>query len=350
VAIKASGKRFRLLLAENILEKLDMTETSPGNDYPDNPAAMSQLLGEANVNNYLDLLKRLAKPYRLYGDADIVQTYNPRRGIGAANGIISTVIDLAKFDAAVDQNLLVQKQTQGKMWTAAISNSGKTLPYGLGWMVQPYHGMKLIWHNGYLPDLYSGLSLKVPEQRLTFILLANSDALSAPVKLGKGNVMDSAFADSFIRTFVFEDELRATLPAPRWGASDREFRDNLKSLEKKANGYKYENEASSNENINRWLETRRAEAHKAIKLDAKVYDAYVGQYQIGDNPSFAILNEGGRLMRQGRSKFELFPETETTFFAKAVDAQLTFVKDDKGQVTEVKVRQGEDEFIARKIK
>lgn len=350
VVIKASGKRYRVVLAENILDKLGMTATSPGNDYPDNPAAMTQLLGEARVNNYVETLKRLAKPYRLYDADEIVQTSNPRRGIGTANGIVSTVNDLAKYDAAIDQNLFVRKQTQEQMWTAAVSNSGKTLPYGLGWMVQPYRGMKLIWHNGYMPDLYSALILKVPEKRLTFILLANSDALSAPAKLGQGDVLNSAFADSFVRTFVFEDEQNAPLNAPVWGANDKDFRHQLAGLEKHAKDYKYEHEASTNEEINRWLDARRAEARRAIKLDVKIFDAYAGQYRVGDNPPFTISSEGGHLVRQGRSKVEFFPESETVFFAKSVDAQLTFIKDETGQVNQIKIKQGENEFVARRLK
>jgi CubicO group peptidase (beta-lactamase class C family) len=350
VAIKASGKRYRLLLAENILDRLGTTGTSPGNDYADNPGGMAQLLGETRVNNYLDVLKRLAKPYRLYGADEIVQTSNPRRGIGTATGIISTVVDLAKYDAALDQNLFVRKETQERMWTAAVSNGGKTLPYGLGWMVQPYRGLKLVWHNGYLPDLYSAVILKVPEKRLTFILLANSDALSAPARLGQGNVMNSAFADSFMRTFVFEDEGRAPPPAPRWGAHDKDFRRQIEGLEKQEKGYRYEYEASTNGAINRWLAARRSEARKAIKLDAKIFDAYAGQYQVGTNPPFMILSEGDHLVRQGRFRVEFFPESETVFFAKAVDAQLTFLKDETGHVNRIRIRQGENDFVAQRIK
>jgi hypothetical protein len=51
----------------------------------------------------------------------------------------------------------------------------------------------------------------------------------------------------------------------------------------------------------------------------------------------------------GQPKFELFPESETKFFLKVVDAQITFVKDDKGVITHAIVHQGGD-HKAKKIK
>ncbi len=52
--------------------------------------------------------------------------------------------------------------------------------------------------------------------------------------------------------------------------------------------------------------------------------------------------EGGQLMTQatGQPKFPVFAESETKFFLKVVDAQLEFVKNDKGEVTHVILHQG----------
>ena len=55
---------------------------------------------------------------------------------------------------------------------------------------------------------------------------------------------------------------------------------------------------------------------------------YVGRYQIGPDFILAVTLEGGQLMTQatGQNKLEVFAESETRFFLKAVDAQLTFGK------------------------
>ena len=91
---------------------------------------------------------------------------------------------------------------------------------------------------------------------------------------------------------------------------------------------------------------------KAIKLEAKLLDTYVGEYQLAPGFAIAISREGDQLFGQatGQGKFELFAETETDFFLKAVDAQLTFGKDDRGQVTNLVLHQNGVNQTANKIK
>ena len=66
-----------------------------------------------------------------------------------------------------------------------------------------------------------------------------------------------------------------------------------------------------------------------------------------------ITSENGRLFGQptGQSKEELLPESETTFTPSGVSGlRITFVKDDKGLVTELILRQGGAERRAKRIK
>lgn len=88
----------------------------------------------------------------------------------------------------------------------------------------------------------------------------------------------------------------------------------------------------------------------AIKIDPKILDAYVGQYELNPNFIITMTREGDSLMAQptGQPKFELFPESETRFFMKIADVQFTFVKDDKGAVTHLILHQG-GEQKAKKI-
>ena len=54
----------------------------------------------------------------------------------------------------------------------------------------------------------------------------------------------------------------------------------------------------------------------------------MGRYQIGPDFILTVTLEGSQLMTQatGQNKLEVFAESETKFFLKAVDAQLTFAK------------------------
>jgi hypothetical protein len=60
--------------------------------------------------------------------------------------------------------------------------------------------------------------------------------------------------------------------------------------------------------------------------------------------------EGGQLMTQatGQQKFPLFAESETKFFLKVVDAEVEFVKNDKGEVTGLVLHQGGQDIKATK--
>ena len=79
----------------------------------------------------------------------------------------------------------------------------------------------------------------------------------------------------------------------------------------------------------------------AIKLDPKVLDAFVGQYELGPGEVFTIRRDGEKLRAQltGQPSVPIQPESETNFFYTVVDAQLTFVKDAKGKVTELVLHQ-----------
>lgn len=91
---------------------------------------------------------------------------------------------------------------------------------------------------------------------------------------------------------------------------------------------------------------------KAAPVDPKAYDAYVGEYEV--TPSFIVkvFREGDKLMTQATNQpaFELFPEGENKFFLQVVNAKVTFVKDDQGQVTSLIINQGGRDVPGKKIK
>jgi hypothetical protein len=92
-------------------------------------------------------------------------------------------------------------------------------------------------------------------------------------------------------------------------------------------------------------------AQTEVKVDAKVLDAYVGEYEIRPGIVLTVTKAGEQLMAQltGQPKFDLFAESETKFFLKVVDAQITFVKDDGGKISHLILHQGGN-TQARKIK
>jgi CubicO group peptidase (beta-lactamase class C family) len=90
---------------------------------------------------------------------------------------------------------------------------------------------------------------------------------------------------------------------------------------------------------------------KAVHVDPKIFDGYVGTYQLAPDFSITITREGDRLFAQatGQQKFEVFPESEKDYFLKAVDAQITFVTDKQGRATELILHQGGRDQHAKRI-
>ena len=204
VAEQTAGKPFADLMVETITAPLEMTDTLPNPD----PGQRERILAERTQYYRVDPAggyERSRWPSREF--VELIRMIDPdaaesEGALDAAAGIITTVRDLAKFDVAMDRNQIVSPASKEAMFTAARSDSGQVLPYGLGWFVQEQDGVKLVWHYGYAPYAYSSLILKVPEREVTLILLANSDGASAPSNLGAGNVLNSPFAAAFLRRFT----------------------------------------------------------------------------------------------------------------------------------------------------
>jgi bla regulator protein blaR1 len=73
----------------------------------------------------------------------------------------------------------------------------------------------------------------------------------------------------------------------------------------------------------------------AIKLPAATLDRYVGSYRLNERTYIDLRREGDAMKARitGQPELELFAESETAFFWKPVDAQLTFANDGTGAAT-----------------
>ena len=153
-----------------------------------------------------DLAAALATPYRLdstnAGAPPVRSTPPPPQGDGAAGGVISTVVDLARFDVALDAGRLLHDSSRAEMWRPTRPPGGATLPYALGWFVQEVDGRQVVWHTGLWEGRYSALYLKVPAERVAIVLLANSEGLQWPTPLDGANITGSPFARAFLREML----------------------------------------------------------------------------------------------------------------------------------------------------
>ena len=97
----------------------------------------------------------------------------------ASGGLVSTVRDLARLDKDSRCHRAVAAGDARRRVEPGPIAPAQPTPMGLGWFVQFYRGERVVWHFGHVPNAYSSLILKLPAKGITFILLANSDGLSA---------------------------------------------------------------------------------------------------------------------------------------------------------------------------
>src|SRR4029453_16640466 len=128
-----------------------------------------------------------------------------------------------------NQNKFLTKETQQLAFTPTVSTKGEPLPYGLGWFTQNYKGTKLLWHYGYWTG-NSSFILKVPEQNITFIIMANSDNLSRPTDLGSGDTLSSPVGMAFLKTFIFPEKFGESIPEVSWNAPLTELKNQLNTI------------------------------------------------------------------------------------------------------------------------
>jgi len=194
---QCASEQYPRLITEEILNRLGMKNSVPSHDLADGTPTR-RFFSNAERRGYEDILLKVATPYKVDKSGRATRSEYPRPSLTASTGMVSTVIDLARFDAALDDdNVLIEAATRRQAWELA-----GTRPTGLGWFVQRYNGEQIVWHFGQARDAYSALYMKVPGRGLTMILLANSDALVAPYNLSNGDVTPSLFAQLFLKLFL----------------------------------------------------------------------------------------------------------------------------------------------------
>lgn len=93
------------------------------------------------------------------------------------------------------------------------------------------------------------------------------------------------------------------------------------------------------------------ETRTSIELDEETLASYVGQYALTPAFILTVTLQKNQLSVQatGQSALPIYPESETRFFYKLVDAQLEFQQDEAGKVESVTLFQGGQEIIGKRI-
>jgi CubicO group peptidase (beta-lactamase class C family) len=194
----AAGAPLYALLMERIIRPTGMSSSAPGISLVDYYDYMQK---QKDMRPFFErTFTRIAKPYRLDGNGQITETKYFDE-FGAFGGLATCVKDLLKYSAAIDKHQFVSAKTQQIIFTSNRTKSGTITPYGLGWFSQNYKGLDYYWHYGQTQG-ESAIFIKVPSEKLTFVVLANTEMLSQPFPLGDGDLFTSPLGQLFFKYFI----------------------------------------------------------------------------------------------------------------------------------------------------
>ena len=271
---RVSGKSFSDFLQERIFRPLNMTST--------------------RINDRAAIIPNRAQAY-LWKSGNLEKCepeVSPTVFLGSGS-MISTVIDLAKWDTALYSNTILNAKSRAAMWTPGKLADGTGTDYGFGWVISSIKGHTDVHHNGAMNGFVGNISRFVTD-RLTVIVLVNQSGLSNTERIATGIA-------------------RIYIPAIRPAIEGKQ--------------------------------------PAQVKIDPAVYKSVAGRYEYWGNYMLTLTPGPGVL--QGKLPVgeadDYVPISATSFWQSEDGIQLTLVKNTAGDITGLRVRQddGNERTIPR---
>jgi CubicO group peptidase (beta-lactamase class C family) len=137
-----------------------------------NPLGMTT----ARVISEADIVPNRAAGYILVkGELKNQAWVSPTLNTTADGALYLSALDMAKWEAALNEGKLLQKTGYEQMWTPVKLNGGKTYPYGFGWALGNANGKQIIEHGGAWQG-FKAFITRYPEEKLSVIVFANLGA------------------------------------------------------------------------------------------------------------------------------------------------------------------------------
>ncbi|WP_426338848.1 serine hydrolase [Pseudoduganella sp. S-14] len=268
IIAKLSGTKYHDFIAKNIFDSLGMQDTAH--------------------EGFERSAKRHIKGHRLDAmeivpvkDIDVTLAYS-------AGALVSTVDDMARWDAAVSSGKLLKPATWRQAFTSCRLPQGAPCNYGYGWNIGTLAGHKMIHHGGSIPG-FTAQALRLPDDKVFVAVLTNGNggAVNTPVIAYKaaGIAIGQPFAD-----------------------------------------------------------------FKPIALAPQALEAFVGTYVSRDKVKRVVRRDGDKLVmqREGRDAVPIMAHAPDSFFMEGSLASLEFQRGADGTVHSLLVRQpGADETALR---
>lgn len=161
---EVSGDTFSAFMANRMFEPIGMNHTDVIRD--------SYLLSNHAMGYFADGNDSLQPLSQVLRDDNSIRKI--MHGLQGAGSVTSNVLDLARWEIALQKGQLLDSAMQAEMYELGIMTSGKRAGYGLGWFVKDINGHTAISHGGNLWG-YSTSIARFPDDQLTVIVLTNKN-------------------------------------------------------------------------------------------------------------------------------------------------------------------------------
>jgi CubicO group peptidase (beta-lactamase class C family) len=154
---KVTGEFYGDFLQEHIFQPLDMQTT--------------RIISES------DIVPNRSAGYRLVrGELKNQEWVSPTVNTTADGSLYFSIMDLAKWDAALYTEKLLKRSSLDEMWTVAQLNNGQPNSghYGFGWFVVTKNGHRVVEHEGAWQGFETQIS-RYLDDKLTVVVLTNLD-------------------------------------------------------------------------------------------------------------------------------------------------------------------------------
>jgi len=383
---QVTGKSYEQALKENILDPAGMKNTG--------------------YDHHNTIIPKRASGYSKTPDGYTNALYIDMSIPYAAGSMYSTVEDLYLWDQALYTDKLISAQSKALMYKPFLDD------YAYGWVIrnasfkQNDKPVQVISHDGGINGFTTTI-VRYPNEKNLIVMLDNtgsgylnrlSESLAKilynqpyePPKISIVEVLEKTIAENGVAAGVAQyRDLKAKQPATyefaepelnrlgyqllRSGKPKEAieiFKLNVEAYPQAYNTYdslaeaymtvnerelaiqNYKKSIELNPKNTNAVEVVKKLEKPPVTVDAKLFDTYVGEYEVGPGFVLRVFREGNKFMTQatGQPIFEIFPESETTFSPRAFVAKLTFVKDADGKVTGIQIDQGGRVTNGKKIK
>lgn len=203
----------------------------------------------------------------------------------SAGSLLSTVEDLSIWNRAVFDLKVINEESMKKAHTPFLLNNGEPTRYGYGWFIGERFEKPTIEHGGGING-FTTSGIYFPDEEIFIAAFSNCTCLNPTGLAGK------------IAALVFDIKIE----------------------------------------------------RQEIKLTEKELNKFVGEYELVPGFNITVTVEDGKLMIQatGQVKSQVFPESETKFFSKIVEAQIEFVVE-KGKVDSFFLYQNEQKIEGKRV-